>query len=108
MSSPNKPFAPVGDDDDIQELPPPVKSEPADSSGSSSVPTAQDNFSPRQASYALTTPEDYQEDDYGDFEQYEDSVQYHASVQDNIQAKGNLFQDPSDLLQFVSRKSEDG
>jgi len=107
------------DDDEIQEVHP-VKSEPADSPYvSSSAPPPpptqqqQDNFLPGQGSYPLTTQEDtldYQEEDYGDYEQYDDGAQYQQQhgLGTQVQAKGNQFQDPSDLLQFVNRNSEDG
>jgi len=104
------------DDDDIQELPP-VKSEPTDSSyvtSSAPPPSHQGHFQPAgQASYALTTPEDtldFQEEDYGDYEQYEENMQYQQQHGQGtlIQAKGNQFQDPNELLQYVSRKGEDG
>jgi len=109
--SANKP----NDDDDIQELPP-VKSEPTDSSyvtSSAPPPSHQGHFQPAgQASYALTTPEDtldYQEEDYGEYEQYEENMQYQQQHGQGtlIQAKGCKFEDPSDLLQFVRKDPGD-
>jgi len=103
------------DDDDIQELPP-VKSEPTDSSyvtSSAPPPSHQGHFQPAgQASYALTTPEDtldFQEEDYGDYEQYEENMQYQQQHGQGtlIQAKGCKFEDPSDLLQFVRKDPGD-
>jgi len=115
FSSHNKPST---DDDEIQEVHP-VKSEPADSAYVSSsavqAPTQhqQDQFLSGQASYPITTQDDtldYQEEDYGDYEQYEEGTQYQQphGLGTQVQAKGSQFQDPSDLLQFVNRNSEDG
>jgi len=105
------------DDDEIQEVHP-VKSEPADSpyvpSSAPPPPTQQqqDNFLPGQASYPLTTQEDtldYQEEDYGDYEQYDEGVQYQQQhgLGTQVQAKGQTFQDPSELLQFVQKDMTD-
>merc|ERR1719318_2067558 len=61
-----------------------------------------------QPSHALTTAEDtldYQEEEYGEYEQYQENQQYHHET--NLQAKGCQFQDPSELLQFVHRSPDD-
>jgi len=95
------------DDDDIQEVVP-VKSEPRDLSVLPSAPPAQDIFTPAQPSHALTTAEDtldYQEEEYGEYEQYQENQQYHQET--NLQAKGCQFQDPSELLQFVRKDPDD-
>jgi len=115
FSSHNKPST---DDDEIQEEVHPVKSEPADSAYVSSsavqAPTQQqqDQYLPGQASYPITTQEDtldYQEEDYGDYEQYEEGTQYQQphGLGTQVQAKGCQFEDPSDLLQFVRKDPGD-
>jgi len=96
-------------DDDIQEVVP-VKSEPGDLSAHTSEP-AQDIFSPGQTSQAITTADDtldYQEDNYEEYEQYQQQ-QYQGAegTIDGEQMKGYMFQDPSELLQFVQKDPSD-
>merc|ERR1711970_134725 len=77
----------------------PVKTEPEDSPILPPAPQ-QDMFIPDHASHAITTT-DYMEEEYQDYEQYQHNMQ-------DSQTKGCQFQDPSELLQFVSKKAEDG
>jgi len=100
---------PVADAEDveIQEVVP-IKSEPGELSALSSAP-AQDIFTTGQPTHALTSAEDtleYNEEDYGEYEQYQGGEG--AASMDHQQMKGCQFQDPSELLQFVTRSQDDG
>ena len=80
----------AAEDDDIQEVVP-VKSEPRDLSILPSATPPQDIFTPVQPSHALTTAEDtldYQEEDYGEYEQYQDNMQEQGG---NEQTKGDYY-----------------
>eukprot|EP00092_Neocalanus_flemingeri_P031556 GFUD01034267.1.p1 GENE.GFUD01034267.1~~GFUD01034267.1.p1 ORF type:complete len:347 (+),score=91.25 GFUD01034267.1:161-1201(+) len=98
-------------DDDIQEVVP-VKSEPVEQPGHSSTPV-QGIFTPSQESQALTTAEDtfdYPVENFEEYEQYEEHQEYQGGegAMSDEQLKGCHFQDPSDLLQFVTRSPVDG
>jgi len=95
------------DNDDIQEIVP-VKSEPRDPIMPAVAPPV-DNYS--QPTQALAQADDqdmvmtYQEEGYEDYGQYEPEQEYGSSV--DTASKGQSFQDPSELLQFVSRDPSD-
>jgi len=106
-------------EDDIQEVVP-VKTEPRDPPPPPTVmPPPQDIYTTPD-SHSLAPVEDdsfgYQDDQYAEYEQYEDGQEYGGGgggggVQANYPTaegdKGQTYQDPAELLQFVRKDLED-
>jgi len=113
------PSSQIIDNDEIQEIIP-VKSEPSDilpvhPQPPKVVPPQQDDLYLHNTSQALAHTEDqdmsmtYQEETYEDYGQYESEQQYDGNMTMDVTNKGQTFQDPSELLQFVCRDtSEEG
>jgi len=105
------------DNDEIQEIIP-VKSEPSDilpvhHQPSKAMPSQPDDLYLHNTSQALAHTEDqdmsmtYQEETYEDYGQYGTEQQYDGNMVMDVTNKGQTFQDPSELLQFVCRETSD-
>jgi len=89
----------AADDDDIQEIMP-VKTEPA---------AARTDFYSGDQVEADTQVAEYGEETYENYEEYDTDQGYGvAPVGQNFDAKGPMMSDPSELMQYVSRNSNDG
>jgi len=100
--------------DDVQEVVPVVKAEPSDP-----LPTSIIHQQPSTAALNLYSSQqlvqqgdqgmqiNYQEEEYEDYGQYEAEQEYAGHVATEAPNTGQSFQDPSELLQFVSKATSD-
>jgi len=120
MNQPRQSSSYVSNNDEIQEIVP-VKSEPTEPIPQShaSLQHQQPNapateyHPPQPVSQALAQADDqdmamtYHEENYEDYGEYEAEQVYADNVGMDILNKGQSFQDPSELLQFVAKETSD-
>jgi len=100
---PPSPHHDITVDDDIQELIP-VKSEPHESGV---LPTTMVPSHPSTNAVSMPDePMNYQDEEYEDFDNYQDNPSSNYNAGTDL-TTGQIFQDPSDLLQYVQKDPND-